>query len=215
MAESSLKLKATGTDLYAGPAGWSYEDWKGTVYPKDPPRGFRGLKFLADYFNTVEINTSFYRPPNPRYCEKWLQDVAARPDFSFTAKLWERFTHQREEWWIRDEVKAFREALAPLTDAGKLGAMVVQFPYSFHYGDTAKEWLGELAGEFNDWPLVVEVRSNEWLKDDAMKFVEGLGVGFCNVDQPQISRNIPLTSHAFGPVGYLRMHGRNKEAWFA
>ena len=215
MAEPAMKVHGTDAELYIGPAGWSYEDWKGIVYPKDQPRGFRGLEFLARYFNTVEINTSFYRPPRSGYCERWLEDVAGRPDFRFTAKLWRRFTHEREEWWSADDVGLFRESLSPITDAGMLGAVVVQFPWSYRYGETGREWLGELVGEFRDWPLVVEVRSTGWLEDAALRFIEGLGVGFCNIDQPALRGNIPLTSHTFGPVGYLRMHGRNAENWFA
>ena len=215
MNPSSLKLKAGGADLYVGPAGWSYEDWKGIVYPASPPRGYRHLEFLSRYFNCVEVNSSFYNPPNPRYAARWVEDVAGRPDFQFTAKLWQRFTHEREEWWTPREAAQFREGLAPLAAAGRLGAVVVQFPYSFHYGETAGEWLGEVVGEFRDWPLVVEVRSRDWLKDEALRCIERLGAGFCNIDQPQISGNIPLTTFAFGPVGYLRMHGRNEAAWFA
>ena len=215
MTGAYMKVAQTGTELHVGPAGWSYEDWKGIVYPKSTPRGFRGLKFLADYFNTVEINTSFYRPPPASYCKRWLADVEGREDFRFTAKLWQRFTHEREDWWTHDDVKLFQDGLAPLADAGKLGAVVVQFPWSFRYGKDAREWLGELAGEFGGWPLVVEVRSRGWLREEALAFIEGLGVGFCNIDQPRLRGNIPLTSHAFGPVGYLRMHGRNAGAWFS
>ncbi|MHC4788305.1 MAG: DUF72 domain-containing protein, partial [Planctomycetota bacterium] len=69
--------------------------------------------------------------------------------------------------------------------------------------------------EFSDLPLVIEVRSRAWVQERALKFIESLGVGFCNIDQPAFRGNIPLTSHAFGPVGYLRLHGRNYETWFA
>ncbi len=215
MTGSTMQVARTGTDLYVGTAGWSYDDWKGVVYPQKTPRGFRGLKFLARYFNTVELNNTFYRPPNPRFCHGWLRDVGDRPDFSFTAKLWQRFTHEREQPWTDSEVALFRDGIAPLADAGRLGALLVQFPWSFRYGEPSRDWLGRLVEEFADMPLVLEVRSRAWVRQEALDFIEGLGVGFCNIDQPRFRSNIPLTDYAFGQVGYLRLHGRNAEAWFA
>jgi len=215
MAQSSLQVRGTGTDLYVGTAGWSYEDWKGIVYPADAPQRFRGLGFLADYFNTVELNNTFYRPPKPQFCYAWLRDVKDRPDFRFTAKLWQRFTHEREERWRDEDVRVFRDAIGPIVAAGKLGALLVQFPWSFRFSEGSKQWLAGVAEAFGDLPLVLEVRSRGWLQDAALRFVEGLGVGFCNIDQPRIRGNIPLTTYGFGKVGYLRLHGRNAEKWFA
>ncbi len=79
-----------------GPAGWSYTDWTGSVYPRKKPAGFHEAAYLAEYFDTIEINTSFYQQPvRPDHCELWLTGyVAANPRFQFTAKLWQRFTHE-------------------------------------------------------------------------------------------------------------------------
>ncbi len=207
-------MQLGNTQLQVGPAGWSYDDWEGIVYPKPKPRGFRPPTFLAQYFNAIEVNSTFYRPPNPRYCERWVEDVAARPDFLYTAKLWQRFTHERQEPWMRKEVDLFRDGIAPLVEARKLGALLVQFPWSFRYNRGSEQYLQEVADEFGDLPLVVEVRHEGWVQDRALQFIESLGVGFCNIDQPAFRNNIPLTSYAFGPTGYLRLHGRNAEAWF-
>lgn len=207
-------MKAKNAELYVGTAGWSYEDWEGIVYPKPKPKGFRAPTFLSQFFNTIEINTTFYRPPNPGYCRRWVKDVEGRPDFLYTAKLWQRFTHQREERWMRKEAEAFRDGIAPLVDAGKLGALLVQFPWSFRYNQSSEHYLGDVVEEFSDLPLVVEVRHRGWVQDQALRFIESLGVGFCNIDQPAFRNNIPLTSHAFGSIGYLRLHGRNYETWF-
>jgi uncharacterized protein YecE (DUF72 family) len=100
-------------------------------------------------------------------------------------------------------------------EADRLGALLVQFPWSFHFNDENCEWLQGVVGEFEDMPLVVEMRSKEWIGDRALDFLRSLEAGFCNVDQPAYKSNIPLTSHAFGDLGYLRLHGRNYEAWFA
>jgi uncharacterized protein YecE (DUF72 family) len=201
--------------IYVGPAGWSYEDWNGIVYPEPKPKGFRPPQFLARYFNAIELNTTFYRPPSPGFCYRWLKDVAERPDFLYTAKLWQRFTHERAEHWGREDVTTFRQGIAPLAEAGKLGALLMQFPWSFRYNEQSKDLLSELVDEFRDLPLVLEVRSAGWVQEQALRFIESLRIGFCNIDQPAFRGNIPLTAHAFGPVGYLRLHGRNAETWFA
>jgi len=209
------RVARAGAEIYVGPAGWSYEDWNGIVYPDPKPRGFRPPAYLARYFNTIELNSTFYRPPAPRHCERWVRDVEARPDFLYTAKLWQRFTHQREERPTKGDVQLYRQGIAPLAEAGRLGAVLMQFPWSFRFGPQSQNYLRQLVDEFSDLPLVLEVRNRGWIQDRPLRFIESLGVGFCNIDQPAFRSNIPLTSYAFGSVGYLRLHGRNYKAWFA
>ncbi|MFW6457154.1 MAG: DUF72 domain-containing protein, partial [Planctomycetota bacterium] len=217
MSDSELKIKGTDTQLYVGTAGWSYDDWTGIVYPKGRKRDFRGLQYLAEnmHFNTVELNNTFYHPPRAKYCRRWLRDVESRPDFTFTAKLWKRFTHEREDRWGPEDVVAFREGIAPLVGTDKLGAVLVQFPWSFRFKPANMRWLAHLVDAFRDLPLVVELRSKGWLENRAVRFLEEMGVGFCNIDQPGFRNNIPLTARALSTVGYMRLHGRNKEAWFS
>jgi uncharacterized protein YecE (DUF72 family) len=77
-----------------GPAGWSYKDWNGIVYPKDRPKGFHEAAYLAQFFDTIEINTSFYRPVRPPLARSWISKIARNKNFQFTAKLWRGFTHE-------------------------------------------------------------------------------------------------------------------------
>ncbi|MHC5035054.1 MAG: DUF72 domain-containing protein [Planctomycetota bacterium] len=207
-------MKAKGAELHVGTAGWSYQDWEGIVYPDPKPEGFRAPTFLARHFNTIELNNTFYRPPNPGYCRRWVKDVAEREGFLYTAKLWQRFTHEREGGWKQEDVDVFRDGIAPLVEAGRLGALLAQFPWSFRYSAHSERCVEEIAGQFSELPLVLEVRHKGWIQDQALRFIESLGIGFCNIDQPGFRNNIPLTSHAFGPIGYLRLHGRNYETWF-
>ena len=79
--------------LRIGPAGWSYPDWAGYVYPKRRPKGFHEATYLAEFFDTIEINTSFYQPLSPEHAAQWIERVAANPRFVFTSKLWQEFTH--------------------------------------------------------------------------------------------------------------------------
>src|SRR5918994_4511575 len=106
-----------------GPAGWSYKDWEGVVYPKKPGKTFDPLEYLSRFFNTIEINSSFYRPPTPSTTKAWAKRVASNPNFTFTAKLHRIFTHERGKATAEDE-KAFREAMTPLAESGKLGAIL-------------------------------------------------------------------------------------------
>lgn len=212
-----MKVSEQNCELYIGTAGWSYSDWEGIVYPKRRRSDFRELRYLAEEFgfNTVELNNTFYRPPSPDYCRKWLSDVRGIADFQFTAKLWRRFTHEREQDWSAGEADRFRRSIAPLTEAGKLGVLLVQFPWSFRFRDRNVAWLGRIADEFGEFPLVVEVRSADWLCGEGLEVMNRLGVGWCNIDQPALRGNIPLTSKATGRVGYLRLHGRNSQDWFS
>ena len=102
--------------LRIGTAGWSYEDWKGVVYPSGAGRRFDPLAYLADYFDVVEINSSFYRPTPPPWARSWARRVEGNPRFGFTAKLWRRFTHERETAPTADDVKQVREGLDVLAE---------------------------------------------------------------------------------------------------
>src|SRR5919108_1697897 len=117
--------------IRVGPAGWSYKDWAGQVYPQPQPRGFDPLTYLAQYVDAVEINSTFYRTPDPKTTRRWAARVADHPAFRFTAKLGQGFTHEGPA--RAEEEAAFRQAMAPLQEAGKLGAVLRQFPYRFHH----------------------------------------------------------------------------------
>ncbi|HSG80724.1 MAG TPA: DUF72 domain-containing protein [Gemmatimonadota bacterium] len=197
-----------------GPAGWAYDDWQGIVYPGSQPKGFDPLAFLARYFDTIEINSTFYRPPRPDVPPRWVRRVAENPDFKFTAKLWQRFTHQRDAAWTTDEAAAVRAGLDPLAEGGRLGALLVQFPWSFKATPQSLAWLGDVTSEFGEYPLVVEVRHSSWNDADFYSWLNENGVGFVNIDQPLFSRSIGPTSKASGRVGYVRLHGRNYDDWF-
>jgi uncharacterized protein YecE (DUF72 family) len=93
--KDSTPQPASQGRLRIGPAGWSYPDWSGFVYPSRRSKNFHEATFLAQIFDTIEINTSFYyQPINPDHAAGWIDRVAANPSFVFTAKLWPRFTHE-------------------------------------------------------------------------------------------------------------------------
>jgi uncharacterized protein YecE (DUF72 family) len=143
--------------ILVGPAGWSYPDWKGILYPPRRPKGFHEAAYLADFFDTIEINTSFYHPLKPEFAAQWLQQIAANPRFLFAAKLWQKFTHQ-DDTTIED-VKIVRAGFDVLRDAQRLGAVLLQFPFSFHHTSENLRRLNHILDAFRVYPLVVEVRA--------------------------------------------------------
>jgi len=195
-----------------GPAGWSYSDWNGIVYPAHRPAGFHEAEYLAQFFDAIEVNTSFYNPLRPEMCRGWLERVAANPAFLFTAKLWQRFTHEGST--SSQDVAAARAGFDVLHAAGRLGAVLLQFPFSFHNTPENRAHLEKLLALFHDYPLVVEVRHSTWNQKEFFEFLHSRGAGFCNIDQPVIGRSIRPSERATSPVGYVRLHGRRYDTWF-
>ena len=199
--------------IFVGPAGWSYKDWYGRVYPSPKPKGFDELAYLARYFDAVEVNSSFYAPVRPAQTATWIERTAHNPRFLFTAKLLGKFTHARDSAWTREDVASVREPLRPLHDAGKLGALLAQFPWSFRRTSENRAWLARLTDEFADLPLVVEIRHATWNTPEFFDSLRDRGVGFVNIDQPPRT-GIEPTGRATAPVAYIRLHGRNLDNWF-
>jgi uncharacterized protein YecE (DUF72 family) len=203
---------AATPQIRVGPAGWSYADWNGIVYPARRPRGFHEASFLAEFFSTIEINTTFYHPARAEMARSWVERVEHNPEFKFTAKLWQRFTHDRNA--DREDEKAVKAGLEPLAGAGRLGALLMQFPWSFKNTTENREYLGGVCMQFMEYPLVLEVRHSSWSRPEVFQMLADLGVGFSNIDQPVIGRSLAPSDRSTSPVGYVRLHGRNYEHWF-
>ena len=200
-----------------GSAGWSYADWEGVVYPTGAGARFDPLKYLAGFVDCIEINSSFYRIPTTDHGSSWVRRVSDQDHFLFTVKLWRGFTHQVPHLSPPEARRAlgeFRDFLTPLHEAGRLGGVLIQFPYSLHATTSSRQRLEELLGRMEAYPLVVEFRHSSWLREGVLDLLRRRGVAFCNIDQPQISSNIPATAHRTSEIGYVRLHGRNTSAWF-
>lgn len=197
-----------------GPAGWSYKDWEGIVYPQPKPAGFDPLAYLSGYFDTIEVNSTFYGPATEKSARDWMERTAHNPSFRFTAKLWKRFTHERKQSWTAAEVAEARAAFDPLHEGGRLGAVLLQFPWSFRRNDENREWLGDVVETFADFPLVLEVRHSTWNTPELFEDLAARGIGFVNIDQPLFSDSIEPSARATAPVAYIRVHGRNYRDWW-
>ena len=183
------------------------------VYPQKPGKSFDPLEYLARFFDTIEINSSFYRPPAPTTTKSWATRVAANKKFVFTAKLHRLFTHERGKATKKDE-KEYRQGMDVLAKAGKLGAVLLQFPWSFKNTPDDHVYLGKLLEKFSDYPLVLEVRHASWNVPEIYEWLEERGVGICNIDQPVFKKSIRPQALTTSPVGYVRLHGRNYKDWF-
>lgn len=199
--------------LLVGTAGWSFPDWEGVVYPRGAGRSGEALRALSRLFDALEINVSFYRPLSPAMAQGWLATVSSLPAFRFTAKLWQGFTHQRDQAHEAEEA-AWREGIAPLQEAGRLGCVLAQFPHSFHNTAVNRAYLESLLDRFGTLPLTVELRHMSWMTDEVLAMLSSRRVGFCNVDQPLLGDAIPPATVVTAPHAYVRLHGRNRRDWF-
>jgi len=205
-----------------GPAGWSYPDWEGRVYPHHKPHGFHPLAFLARSFDLIEVNASFYAMPRREHAARWVEHVADHPRLRFAVKLNRDFTHLPENTEARPheqgewEAKAreFRDGIEPLIRAQRLLAVLVQFPVTFLHGKSEVRRLGRLHGLFPDLPLVLEVRHQSWFTPPALAVVRGLSYSLAYIDLPPAWNHPPDWHPPTGRIGYLRLHGRNSGQWF-
>lgn len=203
----------TAHKIRVGPAGWSYTDWEKVVYP---PHGskFDHLAYLASFFDTIEINSPFYRIPPPTHAKSWVRRVSGNPGFRFTTKVFRGFTHETAEL-APDDLKAFRNYLDPLMEADRLGAILLQFPWSFKNAPESREKLAALFDAFAEYPKALEVRHSTFQNDEFFAFLDEHDVAWVNVDQPLFDNSVKPAATVTGPIAYARFHGRNYEKWFA
>ena len=221
-------------DIRVGTSGWSYPSgkgtWNGIFYPRQPPRRPRGtpkfdeLAFYAEHFDTVEVNSSFYRVPAVAAVKKWAGRTPR--DFEFSLKLYQKFTHP--DMFARAtggdpaklggrDVDEFRAAIDPLADAGKLGALLAQFPASFKNEPESRGYLEWLLKAFRDYPVAVELRHRSWSEDpgELASTLSAYDAALAQIDEPKFKTSIRQTLLPnVKSFYYLRLHGRNAAQWW-
>lgn len=210
---SDINKKNLLKQTRVGPAGWSYKDWCVIVYPLKRSKDFSELEYLSQFFDTIEINSTFYRPPNKETSIKWVKLIQHNANFEFTTKLWQRFTHERGSLSSVD-ITTFKQSIWPLLDAGRLGALLLQFPWSFKNTDESINYLKSLCDSFPEFPLVVEFRHKSWQVPATFELLRQNKIGFVNIDQPVIGDSITPSSELTSDIAYVRFHGRNYDNWF-
>jgi len=200
--------------ILIGTAGWSYEDWQGIVYPRPAGPGFQALPYLARFIDCVEINSTFYRAASAALAAGWVRRVAAFPDFLFLVKLHQAFSHERSDL-DQAAVEAFRRGLDPIAAAGRLAALLIQFPWSFAPVPASRDYLDALLRAFSDYPLAVEFRQAAWNEASTLDLLRARRAAFVNIDQPRLGRSLEPTAIVTRPdFSYVRLHGRNAKNWF-
>lgn len=214
-----------------GTSGWSYPKgegtWNGIFYPVagQRPRGrFDELRFYAEHFDTVEVNSSFYRVPSVQTTASWARRTP--PGFEFSLKLFQKFTHPEmfhkatgaDPLDLSDaDVDEFRAALDPLVNAGKLGALLAQFPSSFHDDPANRGYLEWLLDKFREYSVAVELRHRSWsdASRETAKLLGAAGAAWAQIDEPKFKGSIRQDlSPNVKTFYYLRLHGRNAAKWW-
>ena len=221
--------------IRVGTSGWNYPSgtgtWNGIFYPLQPARRptgskkFDELRFYAEHFDTVEINSTFYRVPTVATAKSWAERTPR--NFEFSVKLYQKFTHPKmfekatggdASTLGQKDVDEWRAALDPIAQAGKLGALLAQFPASFKNEPESRAYLEILLQHFRDYRVAVELRHKSW-SDQPVETLQMLGehgAAWTQIDEPKfrlsIRQNLLPNVRTFY---YLRLHGRNAAQWWS
>lgn len=203
--------------IKVGTSGYQFDDWFGTIYPpKLNPKDVLEYYATALGMDTVELNYTYYRLPSAFTSEAMARKV---PDgFEFAVRSYSGMTHEiwDEHRNIKDTSEVFRqfiEGIIPLRESGKLGPVLLQFPYGFWPNRQTYDYLRRCREMLEGFDVVVEFRNSAWMRPSAFELLRELGFGYCMVDEPQIKGLLPLVPKATSSTAYLRFHGRNPN-WF-
>lgn len=196
-------------NIYIGTSGFSFEDWKGEVYPEN----IKNYEMLPYYekklgFNTLEVNYTYYTLPSYKTMDSFYKRTSE--NFTFVIKAYRGLTHQRDDSFKKTS-GIFKDGILPLQD--KLKGILFQFPYNFNPQKDSIRLLNDISSEFSEFKVIIEFRNHRWLKDEYIELLRSLSLGFCIVDEPKVEGLMPFYPVITGDTGYFRFHGRNKN-WF-
>ena len=201
-------------ELLIGTSGYDYPEWKGGFYPENLKRK-DFLIFYATQFNALELNNTFYNMPTAERLMSFYERSEGRLNFSVKANR--LLTHEIGTDW-QTAAKDFKEALKPLNEKERLSAVLFQLPESFHYTNDNRIYLAKLIAEFEGFPVMVEFRHKEWIRESVFAGLEKRKAGIVFCDMPQL-KNLPdgtvMGTPFIGENAYIRLHGRNEGAWYA
>lgn len=180
-----------------GTSGWWYEHWREKFYPPDLKKN-QWFKYYIKFFESVEVNSSFYRLPFPNVVKGWARK--APPEFRFTLKMWRRVTHLKKLKDVEEDVKRFMQRISPLRD--NLGAILYQLPPSVKCNlNLLKNFIKQLP---QDVDQVVEFRNKSWLTPEVFSLLKEHNVAYCIVSMPDFPELVQTTSN----ISYIRFHGK-------
>jgi uncharacterized protein YecE (DUF72 family) len=231
-------------EVRIGTSGWSYPSgegtWNGIFYPKTRSKkagtkNFDELRFYAEHFDTVEVNSTFYGQPRAEVTRAWAERTPN--GFEFSMKLYQKFTHPKmfkeqalkaapgAEGALLDllaevteaDIDDYKRGIDPLASSGRLGALLAQFPASFKDTPATREYLGQLLRAFEEYPVAVELRHKSWSDafGDTIALLNSFGAALVQIDEPKFRLSIrqnrlPNVKGFY----YMRLHGRNAKQWW-
>jgi len=202
---------AAAPGLFVGTSGYSYAEW---ILAGFYPPGTAAADMLALYarrFGVVELNFTWYRMPDGETLERMLTQVPE--DFLFAVKLTRTMTHEVDPKGWRQEVRLFRDGIAPLRQNKQLAAILVQLPPSFTWLPENRAYLAELLDALAGLPLAVEFRHASWARDSVFAELDRRGASLASVDEPALPNLFPALHEVTGDFFYVRFHGRNRTGW--
>ncbi|MEX0756048.1 MAG: DUF72 domain-containing protein [Actinomycetota bacterium] len=217
-------------------------DW----YPPEAKTAEKRLRFYASQFPLVEVDSTYYFPPSERNSVLWIERTPAH--FTFNIKAYSLLTNhptrpdslykdlvervpeseQGKRRWYREQLpddivdeawQRFRDALMPLHSAGKLGAVLFQFPQWFTISRKSKAYIDEVVERLPDYRVAIEFRHKSWLEernqDETLSFLRERNLPFVAVDMPQgfDSSLPPIAEATADDLSMVRFHGRNTDNW--
>jgi uncharacterized protein YecE (DUF72 family) len=240
-------------EIRIGTSGWNYPSgkgtWNGVFYPKtrskkDGTKDFDELRFYAEHFDTVEVNSTFYGQPRPEVTRAWAERTPR--GFEFSMKLYQKFTHpkmfkdealkralpasakasarQADDALLdllaqvtQSDIDEYKVGIEPLASTGRLGALLAQFPASFKGTPAARDYLTQLLRAFSDYPVAVELRHKSWSDafGDTIALLNSFGAALVQIDEPKFKLSI-RQNRLPNVKGfyYMRLHGRNAAQWW-
>ena len=162
-----------------GCSGWNYDDWRGRLYPEGLGKG-RWLGRYAEVFDTVEVNSTFYRLASRDAVARWASDTP--PGFLFAAKASRYLTHVRRLRAVAQGVGRYYQRIDPLIAAGKLGPVVWQLPPNFGRDDGV---LGSVLEQLPAGRHCFEFRHESWFHSEVYDLLRRHGAALVVADHPK------------------------------
>ena len=199
-----------------GTCSWADEGLLRAWYPRGVSTAEARLRYYAERFDTVEVDSPFYRLPDPAVAGRWARRTP--PGFVFHAKAAKGMTHHEDADLVA-AVAGFRAALEPLELSGKLRGVLLQYHPRFVKSRAALAELERVPALLEPLVPLVEFRHRSWLEEgeraDTLAFLERAGLAYVSVDAPatRASNVLPRLPACTHRVAYVRFHGRNARTW--
>jgi uncharacterized protein YecE (DUF72 family) len=195
--------------IQIGTTGYAYRDWVGPFYPKGTTKK-EMLRFYAKHFSVLEVVASYYSIPTRKAIDALIS--RGGPNMTFVLRAFREMLNPRTGGL--EAARNFVKAVRPLATKGRLGALLLQLPWSMACTQLNRRYLEELGEVIDEFPIIVEFRNLSWDNEESYSFLEERGWGFCCTDQPRLKGLLPPSERVTARIGCVRFHGRNAEHWW-